>query len=68
MSAEEERLLSVNEIAEKLRVNGSTIRRMIYQGEFPNAFKLERRWRIPEKDLRDFIEMKRRERQNITMD
>ena len=55
-------LLSVLEVARRFAVDDSTIRRMLYRGEFPNAFKAGRVWRIPETDVEAYLE-KWRERQ-----
>jgi excisionase family DNA binding protein len=41
------RLLSVSEVAERLRVSPSTIYRQLKRGSFPvRAFRVERCWRI----------------------
>lgn len=55
-------LLSTQEVGGRLALDDSTIRRMLYKGEFPNAFKAGRAWKIPESDLEAYIEEKRRER------
>ena len=58
-------LLSVEEVASRFDVDGSTIRRALYRNEFPNAFKIGRLWKIPEADLREFVkkQTQKRERQ-----
>ncbi len=53
--ATEERLLTIPEVANRLRVNQKTIRRWIDMGELA-AYKLGHQWRISERDLRSFLE------------
>ena len=52
--ATEERLLTIPEVADRLRVNQKTVRRWIDMGELA-AYKLGRQWRISERDLRNFL-------------
>ena len=59
-------LLSAQEVARRLAVDDSTVRRMLRQGYFPNAFKLSRAWRIPQADLEAYVQEQRRERQAAT--
>lgn len=56
-------LLSVEEVASRFDVDGSTIRRALYRNDFPNAFKIGRLWKIPEADLKVFVEKQKRKRQ-----
>ena len=63
-----EELLDAPTVAARLGVHRRTVLRFIGRDYFPRAFKAGQGWRIPKGDLDDFIEMKRRERQNITMD
>ena len=51
-------LLTIQEVADRLRVNEKTVRRWIDTQELP-AFKLGRQWRISEQDLRRFLQMRR---------
>ncbi len=51
-------LLTIAEVADRLRVNQKTIRRWIDSRELP-AFKLGRQWRISEQGLRRFLQMRR---------
>lgn len=50
-------LLTIQEVADRLRVNEKTVRRWIDTQELP-AFKLGRQWRISEQDLRRFLQMR----------
>ncbi len=50
-------LLTIAEVADRLRVNEKTVRRWIDTQELP-AFKLGRQWRISEQDLRRFLQMR----------
>lgn len=54
-------ILSTWKVGRKLGVHGSTVRRMIYRGEFPRAFKVGRVWRIPAVDVAEYIEARRRD-------
>lgn len=47
-------LLTIPEVADRLRVNEKTVRRWIDSQELP-AFKLGRQWRLSERDLRRFL-------------
>ena len=51
-------LLTIQEVADRLRVNEKTVRRWIDTQELP-AFKLGRQWRISEQDLRRFLQLRR---------
>ena len=50
-------LLTIAEVADRLRVNQKTIRRWI-DAKALGAFKLGRQWRISEQDLRRFLQMR----------
>ncbi len=50
-------LLTIAEVADRLRVNEKTVRRWIDTQELP-AFKLGRQWRISEQGLRRFLRMR----------
>ncbi len=53
-----DRLLTIQDVADRLRVNAKTVRRWIESGEL-SAFKLGRQWRISERDLRRFLNERR---------
>lgn len=59
-------LLSTLEVARHLALSDASIRRMLYRGEFPNAFKAGRAWKIPETDLEAYVENQKRERRTAT--
>ena len=50
-------LLTIAEVADRLRVDQKTIRRWIDAKELP-AFKLGRQWRISEQNLRQFLQIR----------
>ena len=50
-------LLTIAEVADRLRVNQKTIRRWIDAKELP-AFKLGRQWRISEQNVRQFLQIR----------
>ncbi len=47
-------LLTIADVAERLRVNAKTVRRWIATGELP-AYKVGRQWRVAEGDLWAFL-------------
>ncbi len=47
-------LLTIADVAERLRVNAKTVRRWIATGELP-AYKVGRQWRVAEEDLWAFL-------------
>lgn len=49
-------VVSTWQASRKLGVYTSTVRRMIHRGDFPNAFKVGRVWRIPRQEVTDYIE------------
>lgn len=53
-----EKLLSTREVAKILGLHEQVIRRYIQKGILP-AIKLERKYRINEKDLNDWLEKRR---------
>lgn len=59
-------LLSTQEVARQLAIHYSTVVRMLHCGEFPNAFKAGRAWKIPQADLKAYVENQKRERQAAT--
>lgn len=56
------KMLTVNEVAERLGLHAHTIRRYIREGKIPAA-KFGRVWRVDEEDLRAFIEEQKRLKQ-----
>jgi excisionase family DNA binding protein len=58
----EGKLLSVPEVAYRFGVDPSTVRRMLYRGEFDGAFKLGGRWKIPAAVVESYIEGQKQER------
>lgn len=56
----ENSFLTVNEVAEVLRVSKLTIWRYIDAGKLP-AYKIGRDWRIKQNDFDDFVESRRQE-------
>ena len=51
---EDDRLLTIKEVAEYLRVDPKTVRRRIDDGDLA-AHKVGRPWRIAESDLRKYL-------------
>jgi len=51
----EEQLLTVEEVAQRLRKRPFTVRRMLRDGELP-AYKIHGEWRVKSSDLDTFIE------------
>ena len=49
-------LLTVEDVAERLRVDEATVRRMAERGEFEGAFKVGRLWRIPSQGVTAYIQ------------
>ena len=56
-------LLTSRQVAVQLKTTERTVLREIARGRFPNAFKVGLSWRIPRRDLDDYINNKKRERQ-----
>jgi excisionase family DNA binding protein len=54
MNMDIEELLTIPEVEEKLKVNGSTVRRWIQQGKI-RAFKFGRTYRIPKDEFEKFV-------------
>ena len=52
------RMLTLQKVAERLGVHTNTVRRYVDKGMIP-AVKLERVWRVEEKDLEDFIKLRK---------
>lgn len=50
----EENLLSVADVAERLRVSNMTVYRMVKSKEIA-AYRLHNRWRIPQTALSDYL-------------
>lgn len=49
-----DRLMTIQDVADRLRVSGRTVMRWIKSKELA-AFKLGRQWRISDKDLKHFL-------------
>lgn len=64
--ANEGGLLSAQEVAKQLRIADRTVLNLIQRGKFPNAFQVGRVWRIPQADLKAYVEKQRRERRAVT--
>ena len=60
-------LLTIEEVADYLRLNRFTIYRMAERGELPGA-KIARRWRFTEVDIHRWIERRKRDRKSRTSD
>ena len=57
--ATESEILTPEQAAEKLKVSIITVRRLLKNGNL-NGFKVGRRWRIDESDLRKYIKRQRK--------
>jgi len=57
--ATESEILTPEQAAEKLKVSIITVRRLLKNGNL-NGFKIGRRWRIDESDLRKYIKRQRK--------
>lgn len=53
------KMLTLAEVAEKLRLHINTVREYVKAGKIP-AVKLDRVWRVEEEDLRKFLEERKR--------
>lgn len=49
------KVYTVEEVADMLRIHETVVRKLIRDGEL-KAFKIQRRWRIYEDDLKAFID------------
>lgn len=49
---------TLQEVADRLKVNYRTVYRWVHAGQLP-AYKLGKEWRIEEEDLRSFLEARR---------
>ncbi|MCR9215625.1 MAG: helix-turn-helix domain-containing protein [bacterium] len=56
------RLLTLDEVANRLAVSRRTIDRLIAEGELPRSVKIGASSRMPEEDLRLYIERQLRKR------
>jgi excisionase family DNA binding protein len=62
-----EAVMTIEEIAEQLRVTTRTVKTYIYAGLFPGAFQLPgRHWRVPASVFQSFIENRRTSRPQRT--
>jgi len=61
-----EKMLTIEEVAERMRVNEKTVRNWIASGELP-AFPIGKRgYRISETDLHNFVETRKQKLQKQT--
>jgi excisionase family DNA binding protein len=51
--------LNAAALAKRLDVHKNTALKLLDQGEFPNAYRITRDWRIPESDITAYIERRR---------
>ena len=54
---EEVKRYSVKETAELLGLSTRSISTRLKKGDFPNAKKVGKEWRIPEEDIRSFLKL-----------
>jgi excisionase family DNA binding protein len=65
---QDEKMLTVEEVAERMRVNEKTVRNWIASGELP-AFPIGKRgYRISESDLRIFVDARKKRLQKLPDD
>ena len=57
---------TTTEAAQRLNLNPNSLRVYLGKGAFPNAFKFGRDWKIPEGDLKDFEESRRKRGRPVT--
>ena len=57
----DDELLTVEDVAMRLRIDEATVRRMAERGEFAGAFKVGRLWRIPEQGVKAYIQRRQEE-------
>lgn len=53
-------MLTIEEVAERLKLHPNTVRRYARWGKLP-AVKFGRVWRVEEKDLEDFVRARKQE-------
>jgi len=65
---QDDKMLTIEEVAERMRVNEKTVRNWIASGELP-AFPIGKRgYRISETDLRNFVEARKQRLQRQASD
>ena len=65
---QDDKMLTIEEVAERMRVNEKTVRNWIASGELP-AFPIGKRgYRISETDLRNFVEARKQRLQRKAND
>jgi len=65
---QDDKMLTIEEVAERMRVNEKTVRNWIASGELP-AFPIGKRgYRISETDLRNFVEARKQRLQKQVHD
>jgi excisionase family DNA binding protein len=47
--------LTTADLGKRLRVHRNTVNRLLRENAFPNAYRICRRWRVPETDVLAFI-------------
>lgn len=57
---------TTTEAAQRLNLSPNSLRVYLGKGAFPNAFKFGRDWKIPEGDLKDFEEHRRKRGRPVT--
>lgn len=50
-----EDVMTVKEVAVRLKIQSGTVSKWCNEGMFPHAYKAGRVWRIPRMDVEDFI-------------
>lgn len=58
----QDRLLTIQDVAQRLRISGRAVYRLIASGEIPQPVKLGRSSRIPEGDLVEFLNKLKQQR------
>lgn len=59
MNNTDDEIMTVNEVAQYLKISLITTYRLVQDGRIP-AFKVGRNWRVKRSDLADFIEKQKR--------
>ena len=57
---------TTTEAAQRLNLSPGSLRVYLGKGDFPNAVKFGRDWKIPEGDLKDFEESRRKRGRPVT--
>jgi len=51
----EEKMLTIEEVSERLRVSRNTVMQLIKDGEIQNVVKVKRQYRIPESSFNEYL-------------